>query len=148
MPRSLDAIRDSLDELSAADFDKWSTGADGWERLASICDELEELDDSAAIAATLFVFIERLDGADIGSPGPTVHLLERLPGYERHLAESLRRRPSRLALWMANRILNLDRPDRQSWLQLLRSAADDPGLPEGVREEAREFLEYQTRQDQ
>lgn len=72
-----------------------------------------------------------------------MHLLERLPGYEEYLRESLVRRPAQLTLWMANRILNSPTADRSVWLDLLRRAAEDERLPDETRNEARDFLRYQ-----
>ena len=39
--------------------------------------------------------MERLPDVDLGSPGPLVHTLERLHGYENELMRSVRRQPSR-----------------------------------------------------
>lgn len=143
--RALADITAELDALTPADFDPAREHADGWERLAEICDELEQhhTDDVAATSRLLLDFVERLDGADIGSPGPVVHLLERLPGYEEYLRESLARRPAQLTVWMANRILNTPAADRSAWLDLLRSAAEDEGLPRETRDDARSFVSYQ-----
>ena len=61
--------------------------------------------------------MERLDGVELGTPGPLVHTLETLRGgYEMLLAESVRRKPTLLSVWMVNRILNVNPPDAESWL--------------------------------
>lgn len=145
MSRSIDEIQRDLDRLTVADFDERSATADGWERLDQLCAELRgRLDaDPNVVAPILFNFLERLDQADLGSPGPVVHLLEALPGYEGHLQQSLRRRPTPLTVWMVNRILNASPPDRDVWLAFLRTAAGDTQLPEATREEARGYLAFQ-----
>jgi hypothetical protein len=49
------------------------------------------------------------------------YTLESWPGrYEALLAESVRRKPSPLTVWMVNRILNARSPDADAWLTLLR----------------------------
>jgi hypothetical protein len=147
MSRSVDQVQRDLDSLTAADFDEWSESADGWERLDRLCAELREMPgvDPDIVAPILLTFLERLDQADLGSPGPVVHLLEALSGYEKHLQQSLQRRPTPLTVWMANRILNASPPDREVWLDFLRAAASNTQLPEATREEARGFLAFQER---
>jgi hypothetical protein len=131
--------------LAPEDFDARLERADGWERLADVCDELERdhAEDVQGISRLLLGFVERVDGADLGSPGPIVHMLERLPGYEVYLKESLARKPAWLTVWMANRILNASPGDRSEWLDFLRAAADDERLPSETRQQARELLHYQ-----
>jgi hypothetical protein len=145
--RPIAEIAAALDVLTSADFDARSQRADGWERLAELCDELEQhlaaAGDVAAISGALFGILERLDGADIGTPGPVVHLLGKVPGYEEHLKRSLARRPAQLTVLMANRILNTPAADRASWGALLTAAALDERLPPGTRNDARDFLHYQ-----
>ncbi|MFG3604731.1 hypothetical protein [Micromonospora chersina] len=80
--------------------------ADGPDRLQAICAELVERHDPERWTPLLYSLIERLDDADMGSPGPIVHSLETWSGYRPLLAESLRRKPTPLTLWMANRLLN------------------------------------------
>jgi hypothetical protein len=65
----------------------------------------------------MFRTMERLDGVELGTPGPLVHTLETWRGgYEKLLAESARRKPTSLSVWMVNRILNVRPPDSDSWL--------------------------------
>ena len=88
-----------------------------------------------------------LSVADLGSPGPLVHTLERMRGhYERELVESIKRRPTPRAIWMVNRILNGTRvpEQRQFYMDLLRFAAEHPSAPEVARYEAQHFIQYQS----
>ncbi|MEN3308589.1 MAG: hypothetical protein V7603_4791 [Micromonosporaceae bacterium] len=136
-----------LDSLHAADFDDMNPTADGPERLQAVCDELAERDDPERWAPLLFSLLERLDSVDLGSPGPAVHTLEgrAWPGYRNLLAESVRRKPTPLTLWMVNRVLNASPPDAADWLALLAHAAEAPGVSAEAAAEARQFLGYQRR---
>jgi hypothetical protein len=52
--------------------------------------------------------MERYPEADLGSPGPLVHTIERIPiaQFGTFLRSSVERQPGQLNLWMVNRILN------------------------------------------
>ena len=144
MSRTIEQMAEDLDALSPRDFDEMNTEADGPERLRRICDEMLQMGDVAACAPGLFRTMERLDTVDLGSLGPIVHALERWTGgYESLLSESVRRKPSPLAVWMVNRILNAGPADAPEWLDLLRGVADHPSASAETKAEARDFLEYQ-----
>lgn len=98
----------------------------------------------------LFGVMERLPDADLGSPGPLVHTLERLHGYRDELVRSVRRQPSLLSVWMVNRILNanLSEDARRSYMTLLNEAHRHPNASESVREVARGFIEFQIRKNE
>ncbi len=136
-----------LRTLHAGDFDYMNFNARGWERLAELTDALRSAADPEKAIPELFGVMERLPDADLGSPGPLVHTLERLHGYEDELVRSVRRQPSLLSVWMVNRILNtnLSEDARQSYIALLDEALAHPNAPETVREDARRFIEFQTR---
>lgn len=92
----------------------------------------------------MFEVMERLDSSDLGSPGPLVHTLESVgDGYQPFLEESVRRKPSPLALWMVNRVLNSHPDDHERWLELLRLSVSHPLAGGAARQEAREFLAFQ-----
>jgi len=76
MSRDLADVVADLDSLAVLDFDPMNVGSYGDERLRAICIELGERDDAEWWAPLLYSFMERLDEADLGSPGPIVHLLE------------------------------------------------------------------------
>ena len=94
----------------------------------------------------IFRFMEEHPQADFGAPGPIVHAMEELGGYEEALAESIMRRPIPHTLWMVSRILNSDLApaERQRWLGELRRVATDPNASADARAEASELLEHQT----
>jgi hypothetical protein len=103
------------------------------------------VNDPAACAPVLFRTMERLDGVDLGTPGPIVHTLESWRGsYEVLLRGSVQRKPTPHSVWMINRILNASPPDADSWLDLLRSVADNPAASAETKTQAEEFVRYQT----
>jgi hypothetical protein len=90
----------------------------------------------------LFEVLERLAGADLGSPGPIVHFLEEIGGYEDELRRSLKRKPTDLTHWMANRIANdpAVASEREGWLAEIRAVSKRPDVPQDVRAAAEDFL--------
>jgi hypothetical protein len=143
MRRQIEEIAADFDSLTAHDFE--NPTADGPERLRALCDELLAISDPATCAPVLFRTMERLDGAELGSPGPLVHTLEEWQGdYESLLVESVRRKPSWLTVWMVNRILNAQPNDAHMWLALLRSAADHAAASPATKEQAAGSVRYQT----
>jgi hypothetical protein len=142
--RNLAEIAADLHTLAPLDFDPMNVDADGGDRLAALCAEVVQRDDPQQWAPLLYSLMERLDEADLGSPGPVVHTLEAWSGYRPLLADSLRRKPAPLTVWMANRVLNGDPPDAAEWLELLRSAVNHPVATAQARRDARSFVEYQA----
>lgn len=145
MTDRLTEIAAQLDALTAADFDDMNADADGLERLYAITDELAGHPDPPAWAPLLLRLLERLDTADLGSPGPVVHLLEGSagPAYHPLLAESVRRKPTPLTVWMVNRVLNAGPADAGTWLELLAGVERTPEVSQEAAAEARQFLAYQ-----
>ncbi|MGC4796530.1 hypothetical protein ACLQ3H_20795 [Micromonospora saelicesensis] len=144
MRRNLTEVAGELQALDVPDFDVMQLDASGSDQLGAICTELAERDDPQQWAPLLYAFMERLDTADLGSPGPLVHTLETWRGYRPLLAESLRRKPTPLTVWMANRVLNGNPPDAPQWLQLLQEATSHPMASPQVQADARDFLTYQA----
>ncbi|WP_410816662.1 hypothetical protein [Micromonospora sp. 050-3] len=144
MRRYLTEVAAELQALEVLDFDVMRLDANGSDQLDAICAELAERDDPQQWAPLLYALMERLDTADLGSPGPLVHTLETWRGYRRMLVESLRRKPTPLTVWMANRVLNGNPPDAPQWLRLLQEAASHPMASPHVQADARDFLTYQA----
>ena len=132
--------------LQAVDFEYGNDEARGWERLGELTDALKTLPDPERAIPEMFAVMERLPDADMGSPGPLVHTLEKLRGYEKELGLSVARCPSTLSVWMVNRILNseLTPADRRKYMALLEHAFVHPKATEGVRHDAQRFIEYQN----
>jgi len=57
---------------------------------------------------TILRFMEKHPAIDYGTPGPLVHFVEEfyLNGYEQKLVESVSRRPTKVTVWMLNRLIN------------------------------------------
>lgn len=119
---------------------------EGIDQIYALCEEVEGLDDPPEAFPAFFELMERLPDSDLGSPGELVHTMEQHIGsYEDLLEDSLRRAPTYLTVWMANRILNVPSADRNRWLPLLRSVETHEAATEGIKSEARMFLERQDR---
>ncbi|MFA7369746.1 MAG: hypothetical protein WC334_08895 [Kiritimatiellales bacterium] len=147
MLRTFDQILAGLAALKPEDFDFMRPNSDGPEQLNSLTEELMLLPQPERGVRVMFEVMERLPESDLGSPGPLVHTLEQMLGhYERELVESVKRKPTPLAIWMVNRILNATRTpeERQIYLNLLRFAAEHPAASAAVRHEAQHFIEYQS----
>ena len=116
-------------------------------RLYDVFERVRDLPNRHALIPAIFALMERLPGTVLGTPGPLVHELERMGGYEVQLRESVFRQPSFLSVWMVNRILNVenDKATRESWIHLLEIAAAHPRAPHSVRENAAAFIHRQRR---
>ena len=145
MPRTFDQLLAELAALKASDFDDEFAGLD---KLRGLTDELMAQPQPERAIPTLFAVMERMPDTEMGTPGPLVHTLERMRGhYEHELAQSVKRQPANLSVWMVNRILNgtRDSRQRQIYLDLLRIAAEHPTAPDSVRHEAEHFIQHQSR---
>lgn len=141
-----DEVISGLEALQPSDFDDSKTDSAGRERLYELTDALLLLPSPERAIPALFAVMERMPEADLGSPGPLVHTLERLRGYETELIRSVSRCPSLLSVWMLNRLLNSDLPDekRARYSALLDGVANDSSVHAAVRADARDFLRFQS----
>jgi hypothetical protein len=145
MPRTFDQILADFAALKPSDFDN---EAEGVHKLYGLTDELMAQPQPERAIPALFAVMERMPDTEMGTPGPLVHTLEQMRGhYEHELAQSVKRQPANLSVWMVNRILNgtRDSRQRQIYLDLLRIAAEHPSAPESVRDEAEHFIQHQSR---
>jgi hypothetical protein len=128
--------------LSPSDFDLSNVNSDGMERLCELTDAVLKLSAPESAIPEMFGLMERTPDLELGSPGPLVHTLEAIPGYESYLINSLRKQPSLLSVWMVNRILNSPIPEdrRQFWMALLQESVERLDVPESVRKDAQQFL--------
>jgi len=96
----------------------------------------------APFLPAMFGLIERFPEAEFGTPGPLVHAIESIPGYESLLQVSILRQPATLNVWMVNRILNstISPEMRANWLQVLRVVLAHPSASTKSREMAGDFL--------
>ena len=113
--------------------------------IATLYPLVEPIEEDAAAPESfeaIFAFFERYPEADLGAPGPLVHLIERHVGkYEAALVDSVRRSPALSTLAMINRILNAHRSDeeRLRLTAVLAEAAVHPKAPDFVRSEAQRY---------
>lgn len=144
MARSTHEIIAELNAFQPDDFaEHWLS--EGWERLYDVCDELINAENPEQGSDTLFALFERLEGKDLGSPGPIVHALEKLPNYGSKLVSEVQRKPTTYTVRMLNRILNSQLPPerRQFLLGLLTATLSHPSASEATQTEAQNFIEYQ-----
>jgi rubredoxin len=139
-PKGVEAVIAALDAFQAE-----SDGNDD-RRLAVLLRDLSEEPDRAKAIGSLFAVMERFPEAELGTPGPLVHELEAMGGYEGHLRASLKRKPTVLTVWMVNRVLNLDIGfvERRAWLSELRGVVARADAPQAAREDAFSFLRFQA----
>ncbi|MBL4773440.1 MAG: hypothetical protein JKX98_07515, partial [Alcanivoracaceae bacterium] len=75
--------------------------------LNDLVDLLEGENEITLIYDTVFRFFEKYPDADIGNPGPLVHLLERhYPDYVPTLITSVEQKPRYSSIIMLHRIMN------------------------------------------
>jgi hypothetical protein len=138
-------IEQLIDEIGAF----MSGGSDETDtvfRLYRLLDGFDQLAQREAAIEPLFRLLERNAESDLGSPGPVVHALEAVPGYEPHLVESLHRLPTYYTVWMVNRILNTELPpqERAAWLAELQRAASHSKADGAVIDSVARFLKHQA----
>jgi hypothetical protein len=116
-------------------------------RLYEILDQLRPLspDLRSPVISAILGLIERHPEAELGTPGPLVHELEAIPGYEEFLRESVLRQPTDLGVWLVNRILNseISIEARSGWLDVLRTVLTHPLASKESQLTASDFLEHQ-----
>ena len=96
----------------------------------------------------IFYLIEKYPHADLGTPGPLVHFLEKLVGkYEQPLYRSLERRPTPLAVWMLNRIINAEKDSNQKnrLMDIMAGLLSNAQIDSVTEEWVQEFLEFQNK---
>src|SRR5580692_5069045 len=100
-------IDDLITELNA--FEPSDDAADNDERLQIWVDRWSETPDKDNAIGAMFGLFERNPETtllgDHGEPGPILHAIEQIPGYEQGLTDSLERVPSYYGVCMVKRIL-------------------------------------------
>jgi hypothetical protein len=139
-PSQVDTVIEALGQFDAA------AHPDCVGPLSELFEGFRQLDERERAVPAMLHLLERFPAADFGSPGPLVHELEDIVGYRASLRESLHRQPTKLTVWMINRILNsrLVPAERALWLSELRQALEHPNTSADARELARGFLDRQV----
>ena len=102
------------------------------DELEQLCGILCKHDNVDTWIPLLFELIERFDETvdiTLGSPGPIVHCIEeRHPHHQKYLLESLERRPTNTACWMAERVARHPEEDKEFWLGKLQDVVKNPNI--------------------
>ena len=93
----------------------------------------------------VFALLERFPDAEFGTPGALIHEVERRPGFEDELEQSLARQPTFLSVSMVNRLMNLteDAQTLLRWSTVLESVTRHARAPDWVQKAASRYLEHQ-----
>jgi hypothetical protein len=118
---------------------------------ATMCDmyqlleRFEGLSDRLPALESMFRLFERFPDRAFGNPGPLVHAIEAIEGYEPFLRESLHRQPTDSAVVLVSRILSSigETGLREVWLAELRLVLHHPKADKATRRLTRELLRYQ-----
>ncbi|QDT36283.1 hypothetical protein [Stratiformator vulcanicus] len=118
-------------------------------RPEQLADELAEQSDICPAVGAILRLFERHPQHNFGAPGPLVHEIERCygSGYEAELQESLNRKPTRLTVWLANRIVNAKDKNHGTFLRILHAIAENKAADSDVRTDAKNFLELHAEHD-
>ena len=105
----------------------------------------EGLSDRLPALESMFRLVERFPDRAFGNPGPLVHEIEAIQGYEPFLRESLHRQPTDSAVVLVSRILSGigESSVRDLWLTELRLVMHHPKADEATQRLTRELLRYQ-----
>jgi hypothetical protein len=107
---------------------------DGWENQPKSPEVTEEI----------LRFMEAHPDMDYGAPGPLVHFMEALSGYEGKLIESVERRPTPHTVWMLNRVINgkHDPEERRAVTLVIERVLNNPAADGMTRARALDSLEF------
>ena len=147
--KDLATLLSDLKSLEVADFDyklsppvEQSSASSGMEKLSHICHQLLKNYKTDPWAEALFHALEKLgDHVDLGSPGVLVHTLEKRSDYVPYLYQSIQRKPTEYALWMACR--HMDSPDcndRKKWIDVIWSVEKSTNASSGAKQFVEDFL--------
>lgn len=144
MPRQTQEIIADLDAFQPEDFEEDLLG-EGYSHLHTVCAELRETPHPEQATDSLFALFERLEGKDLGLPGPVVHTLETLADHQTKLVLAVQRKPTTYTVWMLNRVLNAPLPPsrREFFLNLLQATLSHPLASTATKADADHFIEHQ-----
>lgn len=114
------------------------------DELEKLCALLVENPNVDIWAPLLFDLIEEFDDVEevdltLGSPGPLVQALESTsPTYEEYLIASMFRKPTGVAVWMADRISRSPGKDENFWLEKIKNVLSHPNATMSAKMSAEE----------
>lgn len=112
----------------------------------ALADEIVGHPEGVQAIPGLLLLLEQNENLEWGAPGPVVHAVETFygNGYERLLLESVRRKPTKHTLWMANRVLNgVSKDQKSDFMEVFAKTAKREDVSVVFRQTATEFLEFQ-----
>ena len=118
-----------------ADFEDFSIDGDYLKRISQLTDELVATGEPQLALDAMLAILERYPDEEIGSPGPLAHAIEKCPGYELKLLESIERMPSTLSIWMLYRLIQKN--PKEEFIRALELAAEHPLASEQIHEDAK-----------
>ena len=109
-------------------------------RLYEITDAINVDKIAAECVTEILAVFERHPDADLGSPGPLVHCIETVPmeSFVPKIAKSLKRAPSLMTLWMADRCLRSNPTTDQAAVLVaaIKTIANFDGASSDLKSEA------------
>ena len=129
-------------------FEPTDNHLDNTDALYDLIGCAEITDDPSLLAIAALGIFERYPASDFGAPGPLVHFIESLPGYQERLIESLIRRPTDYTVIMTARILNseITQAQRTYWIDLLHQCVRHPAADDFARSRARTYVDRHAQQ--
>jgi hypothetical protein len=139
---------DTVENVIAA-IDQFTPARDETEnlcRLYEIFDRFEKLEGRERALPSMFALLERFPDGEFGSPGPIVSGIGSVTGYAGILKASLARIPTRYTVWMVNMAMNATSDENiwSDWMRELQKVESHPLADKYLRENAREYAEYQA----
>ncbi len=144
MKRTTDKIIEIINTFTPFDEDDFENDNETF--LSELTEELLSNPCPEKAINPFLILIEKNSTADLGSPGPIVHFLEKFIGsYEKCLYQSLERKPSLLTIWILNRILNSaeEITTKKDLMERMYNVTLHPLATDNEKEEANEFLRFQ-----
>lgn len=129
-------------ETIANDLASFEFGQNADRRLYQLAEEIELHSQGQRLLKYIFELFENHPEGDFGMPGPLAHVAEKFygDGYEDELECSLLRHPTKLTIWLANRIVNARDVNYGRFKNLLLNISENKNLSEDIKAEATDFL--------
>ncbi|WP_143406478.1 hypothetical protein [Estrella lausannensis] len=126
-----------------ADFEDFSIEGDYMQKISKLTDELIGTGKPELALDAMLAILERYPDEEIGSPGPLAHAIEKCPGFEPKLLQSIERMPSTLSIWILYRLIQ--KSPKEEFVKALEIAAGHPLASEQIHEDAKLLLSWVAR---
>lgn len=131
-------MRDIFEIIS--DLDNFCIEGDYLAALSKLTDEVLASGKKEEALDAMISLLEKNPDEEIGSPGPLIHAIEKCQGFEEKLCQSVKRRPSTLAIWALYRVIE-KHPERH-YIEALKEASINMNASEQIREDAALLLSW------